>query len=67
MNDEQRITIKQLRDYCDAHIATGHGEAFAALDRRGLQFLTDKTDVYVGLPPAGKTHDDERVFLRPVF
>lgn len=67
MSARHELTVSQLRDYCDAHIATGHGQAKVALDRRGLQFLTDKTDVYVGLPPDGKTHDDERVFIRAVF
>jgi hypothetical protein len=41
--------LAQLRDYCDAHIATGHANAKVALDRRGLQFLTSHPDVFVGL------------------
>jgi len=64
---QHKLTVSQLRDYCDAHIATGHGQAKVALDRRGLNFLTDKPDVFIGLPHDDNTHDDERVFIRAVF
>lgn len=67
MSVQHKLTVSQLRDYCDAHIATGHADAKVALDRRGLHFLTDKQDVFIGLPHDDNTHDDERVFLRPVF
>ena len=67
MSVQHELTVEQLHDYCAAHIATGHGKAKAALDRRGLPFLTDKPDVFLGIPHDGNTHDDERVFLRPIF
>ena len=61
------MTVTQLRDYCEAHIATGHGDANVALDRRGLHFLTDKQEVYVGLPHDGNTHDADNVYVRVIF
>ncbi len=67
MSAQHELTVEQLHDYCEAHMATGHGKAKAALDRRGLPFLTDKQDVFLGIPHDGNTHDDERVFLRPIF
>lgn len=67
MSVQNELTVEQLHDYCAAHMATGHGHAKVALDRRGLHFLTDKQDVFIGLPHDDNTHDDERVFLRPVF
>lgn len=67
MSVQHELTVEQLHDYCAAHMATGRGQAKVALDRRGLHFLTDKPDVFIGLPHDDNTYDDERVFLRPVF
>ncbi len=67
MSVQHELTVSQLRDYCDAHIATGHGQAKVALDRRGLQFLTDRANVFVGLPHDDNTHNEECVFIRAVF
>lgn len=67
MSVQHELTVSQLRDYCDAHIATGHGQAKVALDRRGLQFLTDRANVFVGLPHDDNTHNEECVFIRVVF
>lgn len=67
MSVQHELTVSQLRDYCDAHIATGHGQAKVALDRRGLQFLTDQANVFVGLPHDDNTHNEECVFIRAVF
>ena len=67
MADRHELTVLQLRDYCDEQIAAGRGHLKAALDRRGLQFLTDKQSVHVGLPHDDNTHDDVRVFIRAVF
>ncbi len=67
MSVQHELTVEQLHAYCEAHMATGHAQAKVALDRRGLPFLTDKQDVFFGIPHDGNTHDDERVFLRPVF
>ena len=67
MSVQNELTVEQLHAYCEAHMATGHAQAKVALDRRGLQFLTDKPDVFIALPNDDNTHDAERVFIRAVF
>lgn len=61
-------TIEQLRDYCEWHIQMGRGKHLAAIDPRGLAYLTDKRDVRLALPLVGEgEHDHKRVFIRAVF
>ena len=61
------MTVEEMWAYCAEHMANGRRGSRLALDRRGLHFLTEKTDVHFCVPPDGKTHDDGRVFVRAVF
>lgn len=61
------MTVEEMHAYTSMHMAEGRHKCQMAMDRRGLHFLIKETDVRFCVPPDGKTHDDERVFIRAVF
>lgn len=61
------MTVEEMHAYTAKHMAEGRNKRRMAMDRRGLHFLIKETNVRFCVPPDGKTHDSERVFIRAVF
>jgi len=62
------VTVEQAHAYLEFHLQNGRGNDRLFLDRRGLQYLTDRHEPGIGLPPIEESFaPDGRVFVRAVF
>lgn len=68
MNIPTPATAVQMRDYFEWHVQNGRASGQVMFDRRGLQYLLEKHEPGVGMPPIEESFSsDGRIYVRVVF